>query len=113
MPKPNLDGTLSALADATRRGVIELLRSQPLRASELADAFAVTRPAMSRHLKILRRAGLVAENELEGDARVRLYHLEREPFVELRSWVEEVEDYWSDQLASFKAHAERKHRGPK
>jgi DNA-binding transcriptional ArsR family regulator len=93
--------------------VIELLRKKPLRASELADAFAVTRPAMSRHLKILRRAGLVAESELEDDARVRLYRLEREPFVELRSWVAEVEDYWSHQLASFKAHAERKQRGTK
>jgi len=102
----HLDRTLLALADPTRRGVVELLRQQPRRAGELADALAVTPPALSRHLRLLRKTGLVAESELEHDARVRVYRLEAAPFVELRSWLEQVEAAWSDQLGAFKAHVE-------
>ena len=68
----------------------------------------MSRPAMSRHLRILRRAGLVEENELEDDARVRLYRLRQEPFLELRAWLDEVESFWEDQLQSFKEHVERR-----
>ena len=97
-----------ALADPTRRGVIELLRQEPRKASDLAETLAMTRPAMSRHLRILRKTGLVTESEPEHDARVRVYRLEREPFAELRGWLEEVEGFWADQLRAFQAHAERK-----
>jgi len=108
----SLDQTLLALADPTRRGVIELLRRQPQRASELAEQLGMSRPAMSRHLKLLRKTGLVSENELDEDARVRMYRLERQPFAELSDWLSEVEAFWSDQLQAFKAHAEkRKRRG--
>ncbi len=103
-----LDRTLLALADPTRRGVIELLRKKPRKASDLADELAMTRPAMSRHLRVLRKTGLVTESELEDDARVRMYRLEREPFSELRSWLDEVEAFWGDQLLAFKLHAERR-----
>lgn len=103
----DLDQTLLALADPTRRGVIELLRREPHRASDLAEALSMTRPAMSRHLRVLRKSGLVSESEPEHDARVRLYRLEREPFSELRGWLEEVEGFWTDQLQAFKAHAEK------
>lgn len=104
----SLDRTLGALADPTRRGVIELLRKKPRKASDLADELSMTRPAMSRHLRVLRKTGLVTERELENDARVRMYQLEREPFAALRTWLDEVEEFWSDQLAAFKAHAERR-----
>jgi len=106
-PGGGLDRTLMALADPTRRGVIELLRQEPRKASDLADALAMTRPAMSRHLRVLRKTGLVTESEPEHDARVRVYRLEREPFTELRGWLEEVEGFWADQLRAFQAHAER------
>ena len=102
----NVDRTLAALADPTRRGVIDLLRTKPHRASEIADALSMTRPAMSRHLRVLRRAGLVRENELEHDARARVYQLERRPFDELSSWLDEVSEFWADQLQAFKLHAE-------
>ena len=98
---------MTALADPARRGVIELLRRTPLKASDLATALSMSRPAMSRHLKLLRKTGLVTESELEDDARVRMYRLERAPFLELRGWLEEVEEFWADQLGAFKAHAER------
>jgi DNA-binding transcriptional ArsR family regulator len=107
----NLDRTLAALADPTRRAVIDLLRRKPRRASEIADALDMSRPATSRHLKLLRKTGLVAKAELESDARVRVYTLERLPFTELRSWLEEVEAFWGAQLASFKERAERRPRG--
>lgn len=111
MSASDLDRTLSALADPTRRGVVELLRKKPRKASELADALAMTRPAMSRHLKILRQTGLVTESELPDDARVRVYRLERAPFNELGSWLSEVEAFWTDQLAAFKLHAESRRKG--
>jgi DNA-binding transcriptional ArsR family regulator len=108
---PALDQTFVALADPTRRGVIELLRQAPRRASDLAELLATTRPAMSRHLRVLRKSGLVSESEPEHDARVRVYRLERQPFSELRDWLDEVEAFWADQLQAFKAHAEKRSRG--
>ena len=107
---PNLDRTLGALADPTRRGVIDLLRKEPRRASELAEMMHMTRPAMSRHLRVLRKSGLVTESEPEHDARVRVYQLERAPFSELGEWLAEVEAFWGDQLAAFKQHAEKRER---
>ncbi len=104
----SLDQTFVALADPTRRAVIALLREKPLCSSDMADALSTSRPAMSRHLRVLRQAGLVEEESLDQDARVRMYQLRREPFARLRSWLDEVEEFWADQLASFKAHAERK-----
>ena len=108
--RSSVDRTLLALADPVRRGVIDLLRKKPRMASELADTLCITRPAMSRHLRILRKSGLVSEQEPEHDARVRMYHLEVEPFDGLRSWLDEVRAFWGDQLGAFKAHAERHHR---
>jgi DNA-binding transcriptional ArsR family regulator len=107
-----LDRTLAALADPTRRRVIDLLRKRPRRAGELAAAFDMSPPAMSRHLRMLRRTGLVEEEELEEDARVRVYRLKRSPFSLLRHWLDDVEEFWGDQLASFKAHAENAGRRP-
>jgi len=105
---PDLDQTFAALADPTRRAVVGLLRQGPHRSSEMATALATSRPAMSRHLRVLRRAGLVEEEGLDDDARVRIYQLCREPFAGLRAWLDEVEGFWADQLRAFKAHAERK-----
>ena len=102
-----LDHTFGALADPTRRGVIDLLRREPRRASDLADKLGASRPAMSRHLRVLRESGLVAASEHE-DARVRVYHLKPEKFAELREWLEQVELFWSDQLAAFAEHVKKK-----
>jgi DNA-binding transcriptional ArsR family regulator len=103
-----LDRTLAALADPTRRRVIELLRQRPRRAGELASAFRVSAPAMSRHLRVLRTRGLVQEERAHGDARVRIYRLRREPFTNLQAWLRELESFWSDQLESFGAHVARR-----
>ena len=103
----NLDRTFAALADPTRRRVVDLLRKKPRRAGELASAFGMSPPAMSRHLRVLRKTSLVEEDSLEEDARVRVYRLRPEAFAELRGWLSEVEAFWGGQLAAFKAHAER------
>jgi DNA-binding transcriptional ArsR family regulator len=68
-------------------------------------------PAMSRHLRVLRQCGLVEGSGLDDDARVRLYRLRPEPFGDLRAWLDEVEAFWSGQLAAFRTHVEGKKRG--
>jgi DNA-binding transcriptional ArsR family regulator len=103
----NIDATLAALADPTRRAVIDLLRQNPRRAGELASLLEVSPPSLSRHLRLLRAQGLVQEEEEEHDARVRLYSLRPEPFRALRGWLDEVELFWAGQLSAFKQHAER------
>jgi DNA-binding transcriptional ArsR family regulator len=107
-----IEDTFAALADPTRRGVIDLLRRKPRRAGDLADELGQSRPAMSRHLKVLRKSGLVEPANDEEDMRARVYRLRPEPFEELRDWVAEIERFWTLELASFKEHAE-KTRGKK
>jgi DNA-binding transcriptional ArsR family regulator len=106
-----VDATLAALADPTRRRVVDLLRRRPRRAGELASAFRMSPPAMSRHLRVLRREGLVEEQRVEGDARVRVYRLRPERFRDLQAWLLEVEAFWTEQLDAFEQHAEAKQRG--
>ena len=106
----DLDATLSALADPTRRGVVEVLKAGPQRASKLAELLEQSPPAMSRHLRVLRQAGLVHEESPPEDARIRLYRLNRAPFSELSEWVSEVEAFWGAELDSFKRHVERRAR---
>ena len=107
MPAPNLDETLLALADPTRRRVVDLLRKKPQRAGDLAAALEMSPPRLSRHLRILRKSGLIDDSSVDHDARVRLYRLKRQPFDTLRDWLEEVEAFWTMELGAFKAHAER------
>lgn len=107
MDSADLDRTLSALADRTRRSIVELLREQPRRAGELARELDLNPAGLSRHLRVLRQSQLVEEESPEEDARVRVYRLRREPFAGLQSWVEDVQSFWEGQLTSFKEHAER------
>jgi DNA-binding transcriptional ArsR family regulator len=107
----SLEAKFSALADPTRRRVIEALRRGELRAGQLAAVVDMTPPALSRHLRVLRRAGLVVDRGSSEDARVRLYRLETGAFGRVRAWLDEVEEFWSDQLQAFKAHAEDGTRG--
>lgn len=111
----DLDATLLALADGNRRAVIDLLKKQPRRAGEIAAALELSPPALSRHLRVLRRSGLIHEQGLAQDARVRIYGLRKQPFDELRGWLEEVESFWAAELAAFRDRAERsktRRKGP-
>lgn len=106
----DLDRAFAALADPTRRAVIRALMKRPRRAGELARAVSITPPALSRHLRILKRAGLLAESKVDDDARVRVYRVDASAFRPIGAWVDEVEALWHHQLAAFKAHAEREPR---
>jgi len=103
----SIDRTLAALADPARRRVIELLREQPRRAGELADAVGLNPPALSRHLRTLKATGLIEESHPTFDARVRIYSLRPQAMAELKRWLEETEQLWTTQLGAFKAHLER------
>lgn len=103
-----VDATFTALAEPSRRGVIDLLRKEPRRAGELADELGMSAPAMSRHLKVLRDAGLVERAFDDTDARANVYRLRPERFAELREWLEDVDRFWTRQLAAFADHVEKK-----
>jgi len=107
-----LDQTLAALSDPTRRGVVELLRKRPRRAGELSAAMRMSPPAMSRHLRVLRLHGLVEEEHSGADARVRTYRLRKQPFRGLRRWLDEVEIFWTRELDAFRQLAEQTRRRP-
>jgi DNA-binding transcriptional ArsR family regulator len=104
----HIDRTLAALADPSRRRVVDLLAERPRAAGELARVLELPAPTMSRHLKALRESGLVEESHPEFDARVRIYALRPEPMEQLKRWLEEAERMWAEQLAAFKAHLEKK-----
>ena len=110
-PDPQaLDRTLQALAEPTRRAVVGLLRHGPQRAGEIADALAMSRQAMSRHLRVLRQAGVIHELGAAGsddDARARTYRLEAQPLADLQSWLGDVQAFWQVQMSSFRKQAER------
>jgi DNA-binding transcriptional ArsR family regulator len=90
----------AAIADPIRRRVLELVRDDELPAGRLAAEFAVSRPAVSRHLRVLREAGLVRERR---EGRLRLYRADPAPLAELRSWLER---YWDERLDALRALAE-------
>jgi DNA-binding transcriptional ArsR family regulator len=105
-----LDAAFAALSDSTRRAVIRALLKKPLRAGELAESVAMSPPALSRHLRVLRKAGLIVQEGVEHDARVSVYRVNLTAFAPVRTWLEQVEDLWHVQLQAFKEHAERARR---
>jgi DNA-binding transcriptional ArsR family regulator len=97
---------LHALAEPTRLGVVQLLSSRPRRAGELAEALSLSAPAMSKHLRILLRAGVIADERHYDDARVRVFRLRPESVTALRAWLDQLQALWDEQLHSFKQHVE-------
>ena len=79
-----MDEVASAIADPVRREILLMLRDEPLSAGQIADRFAISRPAVSRHLRVLREAGLVHDT---ADGRRRVYTLVVEPLDELAGWL--------------------------
>jgi DNA-binding transcriptional ArsR family regulator len=106
----DLDAAFAALSDATRREMIRALLQKPRRAGELAECVAMSPQALSRHLRVLRKAGLIFEEGLEEDARVRIYSVHSGAFEPLTQWLAQSEELWRRQLQSFKAYAENAQR---
>jgi DNA-binding transcriptional ArsR family regulator len=113
LAKPNLDSAFAALSDASRREMIRILLHKPKRAGELAQSLSMSPQALSRHLRILRRAGLVSEEGIEDDARVRIYSVSPAAFQPVQLWLAQIEELWRGQLHAFKIYAESPQRGRK
>jgi DNA-binding transcriptional ArsR family regulator len=99
----SVEATFSALADPTRRAVLDLLRRGRQPAGQIAQAFPISRPAISKHLRLLRRAHLVNEHR---EGRNRFYHLNPEPLRAVDSWLEQYRSFWSASLSNLKAFVE-------
>ena len=99
---------LTALADPTRRQVVQLLSESPRRAGELAAAAGTSAPAMSRHLRVLLKAGIVTDERPADDARTRVFWLRPESIALVRDWLDELQAASEEQLASFKRHVEER-----
>ena len=95
--------TFQALADPTRRAVLDLLRRGALPAGQIAREFPVSRPAISKHLRLLRRARLVEERR---EGRHRLYRLNAEPLRGVEEWLEQYRVFWQTSLTRLKAFVE-------
>src|SRR5215470_5752877 len=97
------EATFQALADPTRRAVLDLLRRGAQPAGHIANAFPVSRPAISKHLRLLRRAHLVREHR---EGRNRIYQLNPEPLRAVDSWIDQYRQFWSLSLTSLKSFVE-------
>ena len=98
------------LADPRRRQVVQLLGSRPRRAGELADAAGMSPPAMSRHLRVLLEAGIVEDERVPDDARLRIFKLRPQSLVAVQAFLDQLQAEWNVQLKSFKRHVEGRHR---
>ena len=98
---------LAAVADPTRRQILDLLVDAEVTAGELAAAFPVSRPAVSRHLRVLREAGLV---RVRSDGRRRLYALDPGPLRELDAWLDPYRRLWSQRLDALDTEIRRGRR---
>jgi DNA-binding transcriptional ArsR family regulator len=94
-----------AVADPTRRAMLDLLRDRERSVSDLCDRFDVSQPAISQHLKVLHDAGLVSVRQ---EGRVRYYRLEPMPLREIAAWIEHYEQFWDEKLGSLGAYLSRK-----
>jgi DNA-binding transcriptional ArsR family regulator len=101
---------LQALADPSRRTVLEILRRHPATAGELAEALPIARPGVSRHLRVLREVGLV---DVRQDAQRRIYTLRPETLVEVDQWLEPYRALWRDRLDALHTEIARGKKAPK
>ncbi len=90
-----LDATFSALADPTRRAILARLASGEASVTELAEPFAMSQPAISKHLKVLEKAGLISRGR---DAQRRPCKLEAAPLGELAGWIDRYREHWEQRL---------------
>ena len=90
-PSQHLDATFAALADPTRRAILARLASGEASVTELAKPFAMSQPAISKHLKVLERAGLISRGR---DAQRRPRRLDAKPLAEANGWLESYRGFW-------------------
>ncbi len=93
MPTDRLSTIFAALADPTRRAILARLAEGDATVTELAEPFAMSQPAISRHLRVLERAGLISRSR---QATFRLSHLEAEPLRQATEWLARYREYWEE-----------------
>ena len=96
LPNSDLDAVFTALADPTRRAILGRLQQGEATVTELAQPFAISQPAISRHLKVLERAGLISRGR---DAQRRPCRLEAERLAEVAAWIEQYRKNWESAFA--------------
>jgi DNA-binding transcriptional ArsR family regulator len=99
-----MDSVLHALTDESRRTVLEILRDHPASAGELAEVLPIARPGASRHLRVLREAGLV---DVRQDAQRRIYSLRPEALIEVDEWLAEYRVLWQGRLDALHTEVAR------
>jgi DNA-binding transcriptional ArsR family regulator len=110
MQPTDLDSVFAALADPTRRAILARLTDGDLTVGELAAPFAISQPAVSKHLKVLEDAGLISRTRR---ATARLSHLEAEPLREATAWLARYQAYWERRYARLDALLARLHEAPR
>jgi DNA-binding transcriptional ArsR family regulator len=105
-----LDATFAALADPTRRAILARLASGDASVMELAEPFAMSQPAISKHLKVLERAGLISRGR---DAQRRPRRLEAKPLAEANEWLERYREYWEENFQRLDALLQELQTKPK
>jgi DNA-binding transcriptional ArsR family regulator len=93
----------SAISDPTRRAILDALRRGERSAGDIAELFPVSRPAVSRHLRVLRNAGLLSERR---DAQSRIYSLNAKPLREVEQWLQHYRVFWGAKLNDLKQYVE-------
>src|ERR1700734_3886884 len=106
--KKTAEATFQALADPIRRAVLDLLRRGSRPAGQIASAFPISRPAISKHLRLLRRAHLVREHR---EGRNRVYELSPEPLRAVDSWTYQYRTFWTRNLTNLKSFVEAEFDG--
>ena len=104
MPTDRLSIIFAALADPTRRAILARLTEGDATVSELAEPFPISLPAVSRHLKVLERAGLISRSRM---AQWRSSSLQAEPLGEANAWMEQYRQFWETNLERLDAHLQR------
>ncbi len=95
--------TYAALAEPHRRQILDLLRGGEHSVGDLVEQIELSQPGVSKHLKVLREAGLVASRR---SGKQRLYALEPRPLAEVHGWLEQYREFWSDRLDALERHLE-------
>jgi DNA-binding transcriptional ArsR family regulator len=99
-----VDAVLQALSDGSRRTVLGVLRDHPATVSELAERLPIARPGVSRHLRVLREAGLV---DVQHEAQWRVYSLRPEPLAEIDAWLGPYRELWERRLQALHTEVTR------
>ncbi|MEL7489567.1 MAG: metalloregulator ArsR/SmtB family transcription factor [Pseudomonadota bacterium] len=101
---PDPQPVFRALADPTRRAILEMLAETPKAVNAIVDAFEVTRPAVAKHLKILEESGLI---RVEAMGRKRINHLNPRAMASARAWMSAFDRFWDEKLDSLKREVEK------